>query len=787
MHPEEKEKLVPQVFTIIRERQASPDNMVEVATLEPLFAAEGLRYADYGFASLRDFLNEFRAFLNLVDGIPAGAGLPAKSYVQLKNFEGFGNAVPELSAAEKAALEDKLREVFATLVPNEEGWVNLATFGTRLKEYEVDVKHYGFQKIMPFLEQFTELLELKHEPSPSGKAWVAFVRERGAVRPCRTESVAIAANAEEAAAEERSLPELTEAEKAELAPRIQAAFRSAASNEEGWANLAGLGAPLKENGVDAKQLGFPKIMPFLEQFTELLELKHEPSPSGKAWIAYARLRAGVTALPPGGAGAVPAEHTEKADAVHTLAEPSLLAEGTQATELSLGSEEASQAELSAEERAALTPKVREAVRSAVSNAEGWVNLSGVGEALKENGVDVKQLGFQKILPFLEQFPELLALKHEPTASGKAWVAFARLRADERREEDGKAEKTAARPHAFRFGVSEPRTAEGKFPSKDSWLFHWSRIPNLKIKELAEKALPEKWYYGAANAADAENYPILKNYLAYTFKRLVFEDKILYGDVADAVHTGEEYAAFNTGLVDQKYEYIYALFKKNTISPQPYWYLLDFVVAGEQSGKTLARLFYPLPKRADYFENRFRNMVYDTSTQLLCDYTHIIAERIGRFPLRFLQENCPPNMLEIDGVKLEEVYPKHAKDSERKRYFEQLGERIRNTPMVLNNLKNRLEAAIHLTLKRVEWNYKTAIPVYFPTRNLCSLLLPLCLSEEGQVDLALVVEPLQSGAYQGQTVLPLDLAYNNSRLLTRPDSDWLRPDSIQSNGSDDEEE
>ena len=221
--------------------------------------------------------------------------------------------------------------------------------------------------------------------------------------------------------------------------------------------------------------------------------------------------------------------------------------------------------------------------------------------------------------------------------------------------------------------------------------------------------------------------------------------------------------------------------------QPYWYLLDFVVAGEQSGKTLARLFYPLPKRADYFENKFQNMVYDTSTQLLCDYTHIIVERISRFPLRFLQENCPPDMLEIDGVKSEEVYSKHAKDSERKHYFEALGERINNTPVVLNNLKNRLEAAIHLTLKRVEWNYKTAIPVYFPTRNLCSLLLPLCLLEEGQVDLALGVEHLQSGAYQGQTVLPLDLAYNNSRLLTRPDSDWLRTDSIQSNGSDDEEE
>ena len=559
MHPEEKRRWEPQIRKIIRERQASAYNMVDIATLEPLFAAEGLRYADFGFASLRDFLNEFRTVLNLVDGAPAGGGLPAKSYVQLKDFE-----TSEATVEQKAEVSE--------------------------------------QPLRPVL--------------PEGFAQ----------------------------------PELSAEAKAALAPKIQAAFRSAASNEGGWVNLASLGALLKENGADAKQFGF-----------------------------------------------------------------------------------------------------------------------------------------QKIFQFLEQFPELLAVKREPTPSGKAWVVYARLKADDRREGAGKTARATVRPQSTYVPVSAHRIVEGKFPTRDSWLFNWARIPNAKIKELADKALEEKWYYGAANAAEAENYPILKNYLAYTFKRLAIEDKILFGNTTDPEHAGEEYAAFNTGLVDKKYEYIYALFKKNTMTPQPYWYLLDFVVAGEQSGKTLARLFYPLPKRADYFENKFQNMVYDTSTQLLCDYTHIIVERISRFPLRFLQENCPPDMLEIDGVKLEEVYPKHAKDSERKRYFEALGERINNTPVVLNNLKNRLEAAIHLTLKRVEWNYKTAIPVYFPTRNLCSLLLPLCLSEEGQVDLALVVEHLQSGAYQGQTVLPLDLAYNNSRLLTRPDSDWLRTDSIQSNGSDDEEE
>ena len=46
-----------------------------------------------------------------------------------------------------------------------------------------------------------------------------------------------------------------------------------------------------------------------------------------------------------------------------------------------------------------------------------------------------------------------------------------------------------------------------------------------------------------------------------------------------------------------------------------------------------------------------------------------------------------------------------------------------------------------------------------------------------MDLALVVERQPSGSYQGQTILPLDIAYSNSRLVARPDSDWLQTDTI----------
>ena len=54
-----------------------------------------------------------------------------------------------------------------------------------------------------------------------------------------------------------------------------------------------------------------------------------------------------------------------------------------------------------------------------------------------------------------------------------------------------------------------------------------------------------------------------------------------------------------------------------------------------------------------------------------------------------------------------------------------------------------------------------------------LLLPLCLLQDGKADLALVVEKEKDGrAYRGNTVLTLDMAYSNARLLARPDPDWL---------------
>lgn len=77
----------------------------------------------------------------------------------------------------------------------------------------------------------------------------------------------------------------------------------------------------------------------------------------------------------------------------------------------------------------------------------------------------------------------------------------------------------------------------------------------------------------------------------------------------------------------------------------------------------------------------------------------------------------------------------------------------------------------MTQQRVYRNYKTAIPQFH--RGEIQLLLPLCLERPDRADLALVVSRV-GDCYRGDTVLTLQMAYNNARLLTRPDREWLTP-------------
>ena len=295
------------------------------------------------------------------------------------------------------------------------------------------------------------------------------------------------------------------------------------------------------------------------------------------------------------------------------------------------------------------------------------------------------------------------------------------------------------------------------------IFDWAFLGYLPkvLTNLAKLALDERWEFKNEAPNPERPFPILRSYLLHTFGRLVLEKKVLVNEKASL-------AAFNTGLVDPRYEPIHALFSPND-GPRP-WKLSGFCIAGEDAdGQNLVRNFAPLPSPAHYFDNSL-DLLYDVQAgKPELDWDHIIIQRINRYPTNFVQDHWPPGFDAKDTTQLTE--------DERKDYFLSLGAAIKKDARTYCGIMNRVKDAIDLSIKRTRWNFKTAIPTYYPRVQQLQLLLPMCLLSDDQVDLALAVEKTQVGTYRGHTALPLDWAYKNARLVCRPDSDWLAPKQI----------
>lgn len=176
--------------------------------------------------------------------------------------------------------------------------------------------------------------------------------------------------------------------------------------------------------------------------------------------------------------------------------------------------------------------------------------------------------------------------------------------------------------------------------------------------------------------------------------------------------GQDYALFNTGLFTKYYEPIYAYQSKSEIS---------FLTGYELSSIGIIER----PERANYFENP-ELLLFDWHYPIDVQYKHILDDEKNkdRLPKEFLNS---ANMVTV------------------------------------------LNGAIDTMKKRVSSNYKLAIPQYYDGK--IQLLLPLCLLSDNKPDVAIAVTK-KNTCYQGHTCLTLDMAYNNARLIAKPESNWL---------------
>lgn len=254
----------------------------------------------------------------------------------------------------------------------------------------------------------------------------------------------------------------------------------------------------------------------------------------------------------------------------------------------------------------------------------------------------------------------------------------------------------------------------------SWperLFDLIYIPAMddKLDELAELSESENWDY--QNTQGDHHKPILFNYLQHTYARLASEEKIIVSDDGQCI-------TFNTGLVTDNQEPIFAFANsnRNQGSNAP-WYFQGW----RRRGEFEMTKFSDLPEMAHYFDNPSA-LVYDYRKELRANIEHIVTDNKERFP---------------EPYKSMDDYA----------------------------VQTFLKGALDNAKERVKRNYKTAIPHFY--RGRVQLLLPLCLGNPSQADLAIVAED-HGSFYRASTCLTLDMAYNNARQLARPDRDWLLP-------------
>jgi len=255
------------------------------------------------------------------------------------------------------------------------------------------------------------------------------------------------------------------------------------------------------------------------------------------------------------------------------------------------------------------------------------------------------------------------------------------------------------------------------------LFKFAFFPNYNdsIRFLAEDlADNEDWDF---SDTQVKKYSILKNYLEFTYKKLKQEGKILFSK-------DNKNACFNTGLVTENLEDIFAYFEEYR-NPKPNTTTaFCFKAFVKKSDNQLLRHFSSdIPEVANFFEKP-ELLLFNPKFDLIPDIDHIITDNISRFPI-------------------------HLQNADK------------------SEIRRQLIGSIDEVKKKVRTNYKVAVPQYYDGR--IQLLLPLNLTTGSpNPDLALVVHKLNDTTYTARTCLTLKMAYNNARLIVKPQSFWLKP-------------
>lgn len=251
--------------------------------------------------------------------------------------------------------------------------------------------------------------------------------------------------------------------------------------------------------------------------------------------------------------------------------------------------------------------------------------------------------------------------------------------------------------------------------------------DAKLKLLAQSAQPEIWTF--RNLKESDPFRILRSYFHFTYDRVEEEGKIIFS-------SDGQYSCMNTGLLTKHDEELVALFSRSNNPDYLPWYLVGFF---SEIHKSFRDNFSRVPEIANYCKNA-SDLIFDSNLEIFADSTnkeHIIEDNFERF-----------RRIGYDNKQLIEVM---------------------------------LDSALLKLKKKLLRNFKLALPFYYHNtetkNNKIQLLVPVYFPGNSPVKLALVLDKSTrndgSQYYNAITVLPVEWAYMNARVIVKPDEEWAR--------------
>lgn len=269
--------------------------------------------------------------------------------------------------------------------------------------------------------------------------------------------------------------------------------------------------------------------------------------------------------------------------------------------------------------------------------------------------------------------------------------------------------------------------------KDMRLKDWAYLGNAdffnnRLRSLTTEELPpEKW-----SNTGRSDFGILRNYLYFTFEKLWYEREAAeQSNKQNYIYMDDKVSCFNTGLFSKSWQAIYFCCVKNPIQGFQEWRFTSFYNSYTIKGFDIPDSAISSLNRANYFQDPSA-LIFDVNLNIIPQWNHILYDE---------------------------------------KNYSRIPEALRfNGPEFCQNL---ISGSIEAVKNRIEANYKTIVPQYYKGR--IQLLAPLYLQNLDSPDLALVLSLNEDKTvYYGHTCLTTDMAYNNARLIARPESYWLKP-------------